>query len=117
MTIRTPLAAALALVLVAAAAPSASAQHVVYHYPVVYHQPVVHHTPVIYHTPVVYHQPVYTYHTPVVQSGPWVNRLNLLTPESNRPLSRPLWDTSGRDGFGFPFNNRPLLNIAYKLAW
>lgn len=110
MTVRTPLAA-LALVLVAAA-PQASAQHVVYHHPV-------------YHTPVVYHQPVYTYSTPVVythqpaviQSGRWVTRPNLLTPESNRPLSRPLWDTSGRDGFGVPFNNRPLLNIAYKLAW
>ncbi len=110
MTVRTPLAA-LALVLVAAAAPPATAQHVVYHIPVVYHQPVV------YHTPVVYHQPVYTYGTPVVQSGQWVNRPNLLTPESNRPFSRPLWDTSGRDGFGFPFNNRPLLNLAYKLAW
>jgi hypothetical protein len=105
------LAAALALVFAVAAVPSASAQHVVYHAPVVYHQPAVS------STPVVYHQPVYTSGTPWVQSGQWVNRPNLLTPESNRPLSRPLWDTSGRDGFGVPFNNRPGLNIAYRLAW
>jgi hypothetical protein len=86
-------------VFVAAAAPSASAQHVVYPPPVVYHQPTV------------------TYGTPVMQSGQWVRRPVFRVPESNRPLSRPLWSVSGRDGFGVPFNNRPLLNIAYRLAW
>ncbi len=105
MSIRTPLAAALALVL-AAAAPSAFAQHVVYS------------TPAVYQPQVIYHQPVYTSSAPtVVQAGLRFHRPLLLTPESNRPFSRPLWDNSGRDGFGFPFNNRPLLNIAYKLAW
>jgi hypothetical protein len=100
MTIRTPLAAAIALVLVAAATPSASAQQVVHS------------------TPVVYHQPIYTYSTPtMVQSGGWYNRPIFGVPESNRPLSRPVWAAAGRDGFGVPFNNRPGLNIAYRLAW
>lgn len=105
MTVRTPLAAAFALVLVAAAAPSASAQHVIYHTPVVHHQPVT------YHTPVVYHQAVYTYGTPVVQSGQW----NTGPTSIVQRFRNPPWAGEYADGLGFPFNNRPGLNIAYRL--
>jgi hypothetical protein len=108
MTFRTPLAA-LALALVATAAPSASAQQVVYYQPAC--------------QPVVYHQPVYTYAPPVVymtssavsQSGPWVNRPIFISPPSYS-VGRTYRAGPYTKSFGGPFN-RPSLNLAYKLAW
>jgi hypothetical protein len=119
MTIRTPLAAALAAAALAAAPASAQ---VVYHLPAC--QPVVYHSPVVYHTPVVYHLPAYTWGNPVVydhsfawgnqavfQSGRWYNSGSVVGQSVG--LAR-LWDPDAGWG-GFPFNARPGLNIAYRL--
>lgn len=89
--------------LVAVAAPSASAQHVVYS------------------APVVSHRPVYTYTQPVVQSGRWFNRPVFGVPASSHPISRPFYlRGTGYDPDrvfgGSPFQSRPLLNIAVGLA-
>jgi hypothetical protein len=115
-----------ALLLVAVAASSASAQHVVYSTPVVYQQPVY-----TYTQPVVYHQPTYTFARPTYsisntagmnawQAGYLFNRPLFAGPASAHPISRPFWMSPHRDPDnyfgGSPFQNRPLLNIAIGLA-
>jgi hypothetical protein len=108
------------LVLVAVAAPSASAQYVVQSAPVVYHQPVV------------YSQPAYTSSQPTGyglantpgmnawQAGRLFNRPLFAGPASAHPISRPFWAGPNYDPDrvfgGSPFQSRPLLNIAVGLA-
>jgi hypothetical protein len=109
-----------ALLVVAVAVPSASAQYV------------VHSTPVVYHQSVVYSQPAYTYHqavgysisnTPGMnawQAGRLFNRPLFAGPASAHPISRPFWAGPNYDPDrvfgGSPFQSRPLLNIAIREA-